>query len=468
MAHRSLGLPSAALGGAAGARRWRSLGRRPRAVAGGAPAGGARALAAVAAGRAWARASPSISPCRPSRRSGSARPASCWSRLVRALAPVARAGRIGHGLGAGPARPRHAARGLRRRDAAHPSGRGAGAGAARRLLARGDRPAGRGTAARPTRPARRAADRGARCRRHAGAAPGQHARRRAAAAAGRPGPAAGAADAAFTAGRAARLRLRPPGLFRAAGRGRLYDRLAAGAGPRAERPGWSIGLAALRQTIAGEIASAVPGTAGRDRGGAADRPARRAARRDLGPMGDRRHRAPALDLGPPPRAGRGHAVLRRADRAGAGAAAGPAPAGQEARGAARAARRVRLPADLGRHRADPARLRDDRARPARGDGRPQSVLDAAGRLGGLRGAAAAAGKPARRLVPDVVRRRRRADRGLRDRGRAPPRRDHGPRRPPAAVPCRRRAHHDRRERRDHAVLDLPLQPFSRLTASSPT
>ena len=192
---------------------------------------------------------------------------------------------------------------------------------------------------------------------------------------------------------------------------------------RAERRGWSLGIAALRQSIAQQITARRPGHRRRDRRCAPDRPARRPPGPDLGPVGDRRDRASSVDLRPPSGAGRRHPVLHRPDRAGAGAAACPPSADQEARGADRPVRRVRLPADLRGARADPARLRHDRARPGCDHGRSQSVLDAAGGLGGDRGAPAAAGKPARRLLPDVIRRRGRPDRGVRDRSgaRRPPR-----------------------------------------------
>ena len=237
------------------------------------------------------------------------------------LALAVPAGRAVPALAAGPARPRRAAGGLHRRDRCAPiwSRRRCWSGAppivleATVLLVE-DRLRGQRVLL------GEAADRGARAGRDAGPAPGQHARRRAALVAGRSDPGAGAADAALAAGRAARLRLRPPGLFRAARRGRLCAGRAADARPRrAPRL-----VARHRGAAPDDRARDRRGGAGagrRDRGGAAGRAARRAAGRDLGRLGGRRHHPSAVDLRPASGAGGRNAVLLGPDRARARAAA---------------------------------------------------------------------------------------------------------------------------------------------------
>ena len=146
---------------------------------------------------------------------------------------------------------------------------------------------------------------------------------------------------------------------------------------RADHRGWSLGLAALRQSIAHEITAAVPGTAGAI--GVALLTGLRGALPDqiwdqwaiagiahlLSISG--LHLAlvagtlffvvrVALALAPP-------LALRLSD--------------QEAGSPGRAARRLRLSAALGGACADAPRLRHDRNRPGCDHGRSQSVLDAA-------------------------------------------------------------------------------------------
>ena len=202
----------------------------------------------------------------------------------------------------------------------------------------------------PAADARAAGDRGLRARGHPGAGQGERAAGRPGGGAGRPDPSAGHAHAAVGAGRAARLRLRPPRLFHAARRGRL--RLgSAGAG----RPGATPAAGRLPYPpCASRSRTRSPCRSGRRRGrrgGASDRAARRSARAHLGRVGGGRHHPSAVHLRPAHGAGRRHRVLRRADRACAGAAARSAAAGQEAGRPARPDRRVRLPPDLRGERA---------------------------------------------------------------------------------------------------------------------
>ena len=373
---------------------------------------------------AWAWASPAISPCRSSRRSGPARPL-CSSLAAAAGRPlVARPATLVPGWrrrpGSAWARSCWASRS--RRCARELVG-SAGAGAARRLRARGDGPAGRGSASTASactlgEPVDRGPRRRRRRRRRSGSAcaPLEPACR-----AGRPGSPARAAHAAVAAGRAARLRLRPSRLFHAARRGRLRARRAADARSRADRRSWSLGR--LR---------AAPDDRGRDHQRPSPGPAGAIA---VALLTGLRGALPDQIWDDWAVAGIIHLLsisgLHLALVAGtlffavriALALAPPLALRLPAKKLAALLALIGAFGYLlisGASVPTRALLHHDRAHAARGHGRPQPVLHAAGRLRGPRRAAAAAGKPARRLVSDVVRRRGRPDRGLRDRGRQAP------------------------------------------------
>ena len=242
--------------------------------------------------------------------------------------------------------------------------------------------------------------------------PGQSAPRARRPGARRPRPAARAAAATAAAAPAGRVRLRAPGLVRAAGCHRLRARAGRAPRRRPQRAGrWRSPRCAPRSPPASPSIS--PGSAGAM--AAALIAGVRAGHRpgDLAGPAD-------LRIGPHPlgvRAAHGPGRRRRVRglplAAGAVPAAGAAVPGAEDRGRRRHRGRRLLPRPLGCQRADPALVPDDRGGPARGHRRPQPVLAAAARLVGTGRAGAAARERARRLVPALVRGRAGADGGLR-------------------------------------------------------
>ena len=219
------------------------------------------------------------------------------------------------------------------------------------------------------------------------------------ASAGRSRRDARAAHAAVAAGRAGRVRLRPAAYFQrlgAVGYALSEPQLISAPSSGAGRSAWRRYARASRS----RSPAAVPGAAGAI--GVALLTGLRGALPDS--IWDQWAIAGIAHSSPSPL----HLAFVAApcsspsDRSCACPAARPASAHQEARGAGRPVRLLRLSADLRSTGADPARLRHDRDRAGRDHGRPQSLLDAAGGVGGDRGAAPAAGKPARRILPGCL------------------------------------------------------------------
>ena len=174
------------------------------------------------------------------------------------------------------------------------------------------------------------------------------------------------------------------------------------------------GSAALRTEMTRRITAVLPGLDRRGRLGADHRQARRDRRGGQAGLSRFRSVASAGDRRAASGAGRRLCVLRRARRSGADPAGGAALSDQEDRRRRHARRADLLSADLGRGDPDRARLRHERHRLCRDPDRPAAHLDADLRDRRRGRAGARSGEPGRRQLSDVVRRGRRADRGVRD------------------------------------------------------